>query len=135
MKVCLARLTMQNLQGLTFDETGVIEFEGESSKIPIFNVLFRRFPQAIHSRNASGETALHIASSAVRLDIVMRLVEVGIDVGIADDKGETAYDRISRQENPDRFDDRYPILRKRYLEETEKVEKFLRSSLPKTNLT
>jgi hypothetical protein len=66
----------------------------------------------------------------VRLDIVMRLVEVGVDVGVGDNKGETAYDRILQQKTYDRFDDRHPIQRKRYLEEVEKVENFLRSSLP-----
>jgi Ankyrin repeats (many copies) len=109
--------------------TVVVEFDGESSKMPIFDLLLHCFPDAMHLTNAAKEMPLHVASKAVRLDIVMRLIELGVDANATDGDGKTAYEIISAQKQVSlysEYDQRYLLPRKRYLQEIDRIASILR---------
>lgn len=108
------------------EDEAFIEFEGESSKMPIFDLLLQWFPQAIHLRNVKGETPLHVASWAVRFDIVMRLCNVGVNVNATDRDGKTAFDKILLRKASKADELSHLLLRQKFRQEIERIETFLR---------
>jgi ankyrin repeat protein len=102
-----------------------VEPEGESSKVNIFDLLQKRFPKAVHRSNAAGETPLHVAAWNVRLDIVRRLCDAGVDVNATDRGGRTAYDKIMLRKASDNTDPGHLLLRQKSRQETESILKFL----------
>jgi ankyrin repeat protein len=53
----------------------------------------KKYPDVISLKNAQGETALHLAASSQKLQLVKRLIEAGADKTAKDDKGLTPFHR------------------------------------------
>ena len=70
---------------------------------------------------------MHVASWAARLDIVMRLCDLSVNVNATDRDGKTAYDKILlRKALFKEEESSYLLLRQKFQQEIERVETFLR---------
>lgn len=89
-------------------------------------MLLKEFPAAIHQVNSKGETALHCASWGIRIDVVRRLCELGLDPNIRDHDGNTALDHLFRRKLSGVLDTNYLLVKKAFEREVSKVENLLR---------
>lgn len=68
----------------------------DGGRLKIVQVMVERGWVDVNTRFAGGPTALHMAARSGRLAIVERLIELGADIRIKDDHGDTALDILQR---------------------------------------
>jgi len=103
------------------------------SKLAILDLLLDKYPTHVHQTNARGQTALHLASRAMRSDIVARLCQIGLRPDAADSSAATPIDLCRcRRDILGSLDTKYLLIKARTLEELQKTEAILLGALKGT---
>jgi hypothetical protein len=118
---------------LTNKTTASAEFEGDSSRLRIFDILYRVYPNVVHNLDSKGRTALHLASRNVLFDLVVRLGKVGVNVNAKDHEGMTALDHLRSRRASQKFEPRYLLLRRNFEKEMDEIEGWLLEKLHETS--
>jgi hypothetical protein len=110
-----------------------MDFEGDSTRLIIFDVLYRAYPDALFELDTKGRTALHIASRNVIFDLVVRLVKAGVDPMSKDRDGATALDYLHLVRKTQTVEARYFLLRRSFERKIDELEAWLETEMARSS--